>query len=106
MEPNDLKVGTKLKSSVSRAEVVIVRAPDRPVSLTLGGAPMLGPKAEPSGDAPSIEAGHEGPVQLGKRYVHEPSGMELLVTQGGEGAPAVDGILMELKQAKPLPASD
>lgn len=106
MEQKELKAGMRLKSALSDAEVIVVRAPDRPVVLTLGGAPMLGledPKPEP---APAMTAGHEGPVQLGKRYVDEASGAELLVTKPGEGALAMDDNLLTLKTAKPLPSSD
>lgn len=106
MEPSELKVGTKLKSSVSSAEIVIVRAPGQAISLTFGGAPMLEQKADAPADAPAIATGHEGPVQAGKRYVHEPSGLEILVTKAGDGAAAVDGTVLEQKLAKPLPSSD
>ncbi len=44
--------------------------------------------------------------QLGKRYVCENCGTEVLVTKAGKGTVACCGKEMELKQAKPLPSAD
>lgn len=100
----ELKAGSQLKSAVSTTEVVVVKAPGEPVTLTCGGVPMRG-KDE---DAPSAqtEAGHEGEALLGKRYVDDPSDIEVLCTKAGDGALAVDGRPLVLKTAKPLPSSD
>jgi hypothetical protein len=43
---------------------------------------------------------------MGKRYVDADDTVELLCTKAGDGLPAVDGRLMQLKEAKALPASD
>jgi hypothetical protein len=43
---------------------------------------------------------------LGKRYVHQASGLELLCVKPGAAALSVDGELLPLKSAKQLPASD
>ena len=43
---------------------------------------------------------------MGKRYVDDEIGIELLCTRSGSGALTVDGRVLTLKGAKPLPASD
>jgi hypothetical protein len=43
---------------------------------------------------------------LGKRYVHNESNLEVLAVKGGDSSLAVGGAALELKGAKPLPASD
>jgi hypothetical protein len=103
----DLKAGMRLRSTVSEAEVIVVRAPAEPVDLTAGGQPLVaadGPAAGPADMAP----GHEADLQLGKRYVdpEEKTAIELLCTKVGAGALAVDGRLLVVKGAKPLPSSD
>ena len=50
------------------------------------------------------EAG-EGSL-VGKRYVDEADTMEFLCTRGGEGNISVNGVALEVKQAKRLPSSD
>lgn len=99
-----LKAGTRLRSSISSAEVLIVRPPARPVELTCGGAPLIGidDGIVPPGDGSSD--GEE--VSLGKRYFDEGSGLELLCTKPGTGALACDGRLLQIREPKPLPSSD
>jgi hypothetical protein len=53
-----------------------------------------------------IAEGHAGTTLLGKRYTDETSGIEVLCSKAGEGLLAVDGRLLAIKEAKPLPASD
>lgn len=43
---------------------------------------------------------------LGKRYADDAQGLEVLCTKSGAGTLTVDGAPMQLKGAKPLPASD
>jgi hypothetical protein len=100
----ELKAGVRLRSAVGDTEVIVVRAPNTAVSLTAGGVPMVGTDEEAPGG--TVQAGHEGAVQLGKRYVDEESAIEVLCTKPGEGALAVDDRLLTLKAAKPLPSSD
>lgn len=45
-------------------------------------------------------------TQLGKRYVDESSGLELLCTKAGAGTLAIAAKRLSLKTAKPLPSSD
>lgn len=57
-------------------------------------------------DAASLDASlGEGPV-IGKRYAVDDLGLELLCTKGGGGALTVDGRVLSMKGAKPLPSSD
>jgi hypothetical protein len=99
-----LKAGTRLRSAADTTEVVVVKAPDEPVDLRCGGHPLVAIDAEvtPAG----IEAGFDQGTQLGKRYADESLGLEILCTKGGEGALSVGDTVLEVKGAKPLPASD
>jgi len=99
----EVKAGTRLRSQVSEAEVVVIRAPAGDVELTCGGVPMV-----EAGEAavPSNQAGLEGSVVLGKRYVDVDDSIEVLCTKPGEGALALAGNELVLKSAKPLPSSD
>lgn len=98
----DLRPGLKLFSAVSDAQLVVVKAPAEPVEIACGGQPMA--EAEVGEYAASGDLG-EGP-QMGKRYADEEVGIELLCTRPGDGALTVNGKPLELKGAKPLPASD
>jgi hypothetical protein len=103
--PMKLRPGQKLHSAVCDAQVVVVRAPADEVDLGCGGAPLLGDGDEPAGPAELDAALGEGPL-LGKRYVDEELGLELLCTRPGTGALTVDGRVLTIKGAKPLPSSD
>ncbi|KIF66833.1 hypothetical protein HY68_33755 [Streptomyces sp. AcH 505] len=101
----DLAVGTHLHSSVGPVEVIVVRGPSRHIDVHHAGAPLLGP--EETVGAAAGGAGPDGPATLlGKRYVHEASGLELLCVKPGPGALSVDGEPLPVKSAKQLPASD
>jgi hypothetical protein len=43
---------------------------------------------------------------LGKRYISEGIGLEVLCTKAGSGGLVARGIPLEEKRAKPLPSSD
>jgi hypothetical protein len=85
--------------------VIVVKAPAGDVPVTCGGAPMvlaseqIAVKGTPSPD-------FAGGTALGKRYVNADETLEILCTKAGEGSLGVDGELLSLKEAKPLPASD
>ena len=53
-----------------------------------------------------IDPAYAGGTQLGKRYVHEASGLEVLCTKPGDGALSVGTDVLELKGTKALPSSD
>jgi len=101
----DLKPGSRWRSGVSDAEVIIVRGPSDSVEIGCGGSPMV-PFDAQDGETGQISAGLEGPALLGKRYVDQPTGLELLCTKAGEGTLTCDGRVMSPKDAKPLPSSD
>src|SRR5437899_898775 len=100
-----MKTGTRLRSQVCSTEVVVVRAPADDVEISCGGQAMvpLEEGGEPTG-APLPDRA-EGTL-LGKRYADEELGIELLCTKAGEGSLAVNGALLAVKGAKPLPSSD
>lgn len=100
-----LKPGTRLFSAVCTTEMIVVKAPAGEVDVTIGGAAPVATAAERDG-AGSVADGHDGGTAMGKRYVDEADTVELLCTKPGPGAPAVGGELLQLKDAKPLPASD
>ena len=101
----EIKAGSRLKSTVCNTEVIVVKAPGGDVPVTCGGAAMalagdeIAEKGTPAGDA-------NGGTALGKRYVNADESLELLCTKPGDGSLGVDGTLLSLKEAKPLPASD
>lgn len=99
-----LNVGLTLYSTVDSTAVIVVRATDADVTITCGGEEMTTDKPEGDGGAPAAPS-PDGTL-LGKRYTDEELGLELLCTKGGPGALAVNGSPLEIKQAKPLPASD
>lgn len=100
----EVKAGTRLKSAVCDTEVVVVRGPSRPAAIECGGRPMRAHDDDSPREAMSGDAG-EG-SKLGKRYVDEELGLELLCTKPGAGSLSVDGRALTLKGAKPLPSSD
>lgn len=100
----ELGPGTRWRSAVSDVEVVVVKAPGSDVSLQCGGHDML-PHGSHGAPVP-MDPGLDGQVLVGKRFVHDGSGIEVLVTKGGHGTLCVDGARLEMKSAKPLPSSD
>lgn len=101
----ELKPGSRWKSAVCDAQMVVVRPPSGAGELQCGGAPVLpiDDTAAPSGAvSPDFAEG----VAIGKRYVDEDSGLEVLGAKAGKGSLAFNGRAMTLKGAKPLPASD
>ncbi|HEV7759279.1 MAG TPA: hypothetical protein VGO78_09825 [Acidimicrobiales bacterium] len=99
-----LAPGTRLRSAVCDTQVVVVRAPDGPVDLRCGGAPLV-PLDDASAQGALDPTEAEGTL-LGKRYADEDSGLELLCTKPGQGSLTCEGTRLPLKGAKPLPSSD
>ena len=99
-----LKAGTRLRSATDACEVVVVRAPADSVDLRCGGHAFLPVDAEVTPE--SIEAGFGQGTQLGKRYSDDELGLEVLCTKAGEGSISVGEAILDVKGAKPLPASD
>lgn len=95
-----MKPGSRLKSAACDSEVVVIRYGSG--TLTCGGASLVeavDAKVEPSPDAC-------GGTVMGKRYVDAAGTVELLCVKPGKGTLALDGVALQLKEAKPLPASD
>ena len=102
----DVSAGQRLRSRTCTTEVIVVRVPDQQVELSCGGHPMATDAAIGAGTANGASAAGTGGTQLGKRYVDEPTGLEVLCVKPGGGTLAADGRDLTLKSAKPLPASD
>jgi len=100
-----VKAGSRLYGATSTTELIVVKTPSAELELTIGGHPALLSAAERTGGTDVVE-GHGGGAAMGKRYVDEAGGVELLCTKAGDGLPAVAGEVLQLKDAKPLPASD
>jgi hypothetical protein len=98
----EITVGKRLRSSVCETEIIIVQAPDIPVEFSCGGRPMTEESERAGAPAP----GADGGTLLGKRYVDDPTGLEVLCTKPGAGGLAVDGRELTIKAPKALPASD
>ena len=65
---------------------------------------MLAAGAAADGGLPA-EGASGGPL-MGKRYVDPHETVEVLCTKPGDGSLGVGDALLDLKEAKPLPASD
>ena len=105
METIELKPGSRWRSAVCESEVVVVRAPASPVTLCIGGSPVLASGAAPPAGLRLDEA-LAGGTTLGKRYADNVSGLEVLCVRPGAGAITVDGRPAALIAPKQLPASD
>lgn len=100
-----LKAGTRMRSAVCATEVMVIAAPAHDVEVTCGGVPMIAIGAEPPAGASLSPAAAKG-TALGKRYVSQAGDLELLCTKPGQGSLGVEGSLLSVKEAKPLPSSD
>jgi hypothetical protein len=100
----NVKPGMRLRSAVCSTEVVVIHAGRPDVDLRCGGHPMVPVPGEdvPAGLALTETSG----TLLGKRYLHEGTGTEVLCTKGGDGGLCVDGDAVPIKAAKALPSSD
>jgi hypothetical protein len=101
----DLTAGKRLRSTVSDTEVIVIRAPHTAVELCCGGHPMSSDDAAPTA-ATAATSTVDVATLLGKRYVDDESGLEVLCTKSGTGALAADGRALSIKAPKALPASD
>jgi hypothetical protein len=85
--------------------VIVVKPPKGSAVLRCGGSPMFDLKEQSvAGGTPAPDA--MGGTLLGKRYVDEQSGLEVLCTKKGDGSLALDDHPLEVQGAKPLPPSD
>ena len=96
-----MKPGTKLKSTVCDTEVMVIRGSD--VVVECGGAPMV---LERPAERGGLAAGWDKGTLIGKRYVDTAGNVELLCVKPGKGSLGIAAVELQLKDAKPLPASD
>ena len=99
----ELTVGKRLASTACGTEIIVIRAPRTPVELNCGGAAMSA--ADPA-RSPAAQHSTDHDVVLGKRYVDDDTGLEVLCTKPGAGPLVADGRALVVKAAKALPASD
>ncbi len=100
----EIKPGSRWKSAVCTAELVVVRPPSAAGSLACGGVEVVPHGSDAAGG--DVHPDFAEGVLIGKRYVDEQSGLEVLGAKPGKGSLSFDGRAMTLKDAKPLPASD
>ena len=102
-----IKNGTRLQSQVCDTQVIVVRSADSLDDIKAGGAPMVPVGTEdPAGASElTIDPDLSGGTLMGKRYVDD-AGAEVLVTKAGAGSLSIGSTLLQIKEAKPLPASD
>jgi hypothetical protein len=101
----ELKPGSRYRSQVDETEVIVVRPLPGDVDITCGGAPLIDIKDEPDASL-SLDPAQSSGTLLGKRYTDPSGALEILVTKPGAGNLAIDGVALEFKESKPLPASD
>jgi hypothetical protein len=99
-----LKAGARLRSVTCATEVVVVHA-EGDGDLRCGGEPMVDFASDEKIDHEPAPGFDEG-TQIGKRYVDEASGLEVLCTKAGSGSLSLGEVLLTLRGAKPLPSSD
>jgi len=81
---------------------MVIKAPPAGV-LTCGGAPM---SEERAAQTVSVDPAFAQGLKMGKRYTDASGSIEILCIKPGEGGLALDGVPLQLKEAKPLPSSD
>jgi hypothetical protein len=99
-------VGQTLSSVTDTTTVIVVRASGADVEITCGGRPMVEAKAGTPVERFPVDPAFARATQLGKRYENTAATIELLCTKGGTSSLAIDGEILAIKSAKPLPASD
>jgi hypothetical protein len=100
---SELTPGKRLRSTACHAEIIVIRAPHSKTELSCAGAPMADDDAAVS--ATATGSADDG-VVLGKRYVDEQTGLEVLCTKAGAGPLVAGDRPLVIKAAKALPASD
>lgn len=100
-----LKMGMRLKSVADETQVIVIRTPAVELEVTCGGHPLISIDEDAVAGF-ELDPRHTGPSVLGRRYVDDDLGLELLVTKAGRGGLFANGTALYEKAAKPLPASD
>lgn len=99
-----IKNGTRLQSQVCDTQVIVVRSADSLDDLRAGGVPMVPVGTEATAGV-TIDPEFTSGTHMGKRYIDD-SGAEVLVTKAGKGSLSIGTTPLDVKEAKPLPASD
>ncbi len=99
----ELKPGSRFASAVCATEVIVVKGAGE-VDLRCGGSAMTAAGATRGDGDPAADAA--GGTLMGKRYVDADETVEVLCTKPGDGSLGLGDALLDLKEAKPLPASD
>lgn len=99
-----IKNGTRLQSQVCDTQVIVVRNAESLGDLRAGGAPMI-PLGDDVDASLTLDEAFSSGTLMGKRYVDD-GGAEVLVTKAGKGSLSVGATPLQVKEAKPLPASD
>lgn len=68
-----------------------------------GGAPMA---QERPTERQAINPASADGTKVGKRYIDAAGTVELLCLKAGQGTLSIDGVVLQVKEAKPLPFSD
>lgn len=100
----EIKPGSRWKSAVCDAQFVVVRPPATPGELHCGGLAVR--ELTDAAPAEPIDPAHAAGALVGKRYTDADSGIEVLCAKAGKGSLSFDRRAMQVKDAKPLPASD
>ena len=95
-----LKPGTRLKSAVCEAEIMIIKAGDSD-ELTCGGIAL----DESSDRVEGVPDKMDGCV-IGKRYINASESIEVLCVKTGEGSLYCNDEELMTKDTKKLPSSD
>jgi len=101
----ELKPGSRWRSAVCDAELVVVRPPRSAVALECGGAAVI-PHTAARPEGASVAEAHAEGCLAGKRFADPESGLEVLCTKAGAGSLSIDGRAIGATEAKKLPASD
>ena len=97
-----MKPGTKLKSAVCDTEVMVIKTGPQ-AAFFCGGAAMV---AERGDSRDAVDPAFAEGSKMGKRYTDADGTVELLCIKPGAGSLSLDGVALQVKDAKPLPASD
>jgi len=101
----ELRPGTRLVSAVCDTGIIVVRPPNRNGEIRCGGVRMLAPNEAPPDGVELVEEAGDATL-IGKRYVNDDAGLEVLCTKSGKGALAFDDTPLVVQGAKALPPSD
>jgi hypothetical protein len=102
-----LAVGSRVHSTACDTELIVVGVPTDEIDLRCGGQPIApGVRPETGEDKKPLDPRFSAGTLLGKRYRDPASGLEVLCVKPGDGSLSIGDVLLELAQAKMLPASD